>query len=76
MLANRDISFFIGLTRKILIKTNHTRGTIVSICIKITISKIKPSKEFRASSVAGGSIFKMDVTHQKATESALVIIKT
>merc|ERR1712137_566657 len=27
--------------------------------------------EFLASSVAGGSIFKMDVTHQQATKSAL-----
>ena len=37
--------------------------------------KIKPFKEFLASSVAGGSIFKMDVTHQQATKSAWVIFK-
>ena len=43
---------------------------------EILFSKIKPLKEFLASSVAGGSIFKMDVTHQKATQSALVIIQT
>ena len=43
---------------------------------EISFSKIKPLKEFLASSVAGGSIFKMDVTHQKATQSALVIIQT
>ena len=43
---------------------------------EISFSTIKPLKEFLASSVAGGSIFKMDVTHQKATQSALVIIQT
>ena len=53
------------------------RGIIVSPYTReIAFSKIKPLKEFLASSVAGGSIFKMDVTHQKATQSALVIIQT
>ena len=53
------------------------RGIIVSPYTReIPFSKLKPLKEFLASSVAGGSIFKMDVTHQKATQSALVIIQT